>query len=192
MSVASAPPSATFTNASDTDFTLPENRQWIAEHIARRPHVDVAEVDSIDEVDAMVATALAAAPAPLPTRIEWLHALGDVMETERGKTLSLMAYDTGKTVREGDPEVSEAIDAARFAATVGASTLTTLEHDGLQHEPLGVVVVAAPWNFPYAIPTLSIASALVAGNRVIVKPSPHARAIGAHKAEDLALCDFQI
>ena len=41
-------------------------------------------------------------------------------------------------------------------------------------------IVAAPWNFPYAIPTLSIASALAAGNRVIVKPSPHARAIGAH------------
>ena len=91
-----------------------------------------------------------------------------------------MAHDSGKTAREADPEVSEAVDAANWAATAGAELLQQLVADGLELQPVGTVVVAAPWNFPYAIPALSLASALVAGNRVIVKPSPHARAVGAH------------
>ena len=41
--------------------------------------------------------------------------------------------------------------------------------------PLGVVVVAAPWNFPYAIPAGGVFAALMAGNAVILKPAPETR-----------------
>jgi acyl-CoA reductase-like NAD-dependent aldehyde dehydrogenase len=41
----------------------------------------------------------------------------------------------------------------------------------LQHEPLGVVAVIAPWNFPFAIPFTQVAYAIAAGNAVVLKPS---------------------
>jgi len=69
-------------------------------------------------------------------------------------------------VREGDPEVSEAIDFARFYATAEIPEHTS---------PDGVVVVASPWNFPYAIPAGGVLAALMAGNTVILKPPPETR-----------------
>lgn len=39
-------------------------------------------------------------------------------------------------------------------------------------DPLGVIAVISPWNFPFAIPASSVLSALVAGNTVVLKPSP--------------------
>ena len=77
-----------------------------------------------------------------------------------------MAAEAAKTVREGDPEVSEAIDFARYYATTDVPAATA---------PLGVVVVASPWNFPYAIPAGGVLAALMAGNTVILKPPPETR-----------------
>ncbi|MHB8467891.1 MAG: aldehyde dehydrogenase family protein, partial [Acidimicrobiales bacterium] len=65
---------------------------------------------------------------------------------------------------------SEAIDAARWAAT---STFA-LDELADRCEPLGVVLVAGPWNFPYAIPTNGVVGALAAGNAAIFKPAPEA------------------
>jgi RHH-type transcriptional regulator, proline utilization regulon repressor / proline dehydrogenase / delta 1-pyrroline-5-carboxylate dehydrogenase len=121
------------------------------------------------------------------------------MEVDRFRTLGLMAHTTAKTIREGDPEVSEAIDAVRYAVRVGIPALHTMVSQATV-SPVGTVVIAAPWNFPYAIPTLALASALAAGNRVILKPAPEATAVGAwlvdqcrragvpHDAVQLAIC----
>ena len=78
-----------------------------------------------------------------------------------------MAAEAAKTVREGDPEVSEAIDFARYYAHRRRSRPATA--------PYGVVVVASPWNFPYAIPAGGVLAALMAGNTVILKPPPETR-----------------
>ncbi len=59
-----------------------------------------------------------------------------------GPAIALMADEAGKTVREADPEVTEAVDTARYAATAALPT---------DAAPLGVVGVASPWNFPCAI-----------------------------------------
>ncbi len=48
-----------------------------------------------------------------------------------------------------------------------------------ESEPLGVVVVTPPWNFPYAIPAGGVLAALAAGNAVVLKPAPEARATAA-------------
>ena len=82
-----------------------------------------------------------------------------------------MAHEAAKTVREGDPEVSEAIDFANWAAA-STRTLDELEADGIDAEPLGVVLVAGPWNFPTAIPANGAVGALAAGNAVLLKPAP--------------------
>ena len=89
-----------------------------------------------------------------------------------------MAQETAKTIREGDPEVSEGIDMARWAAT-STRTLDELVAGGVACVPLGVVLVTGPWNFPYAIPANGVVGAIAAGNAVILKPAPEAVATAA-------------
>jgi RHH-type transcriptional regulator, proline utilization regulon repressor / proline dehydrogenase / delta 1-pyrroline-5-carboxylate dehydrogenase len=100
-----------------------------------------------------------------------LARVADVMAAQRGRTLAAMAYDAGKTVREGDPEVSEAIDFARHYGDC-ARRLGRSANDGPTFTPYGTVLVASPWNFPYAIPAGGVCAALAAGNAVILKPAP--------------------
>ena len=54
--------------------------------------------------------------------------------------------------------------------------------DGARLEPLGVVVVTPPWNFPLAIPAGGVLAALVAGNAVLLKPAPETVLVGWHLA----------
>ena len=87
------------------------------------------------------------------------------MQSERAQTIAIMSRDAGKTFSEADPEVSEAIDFARYYA------LSAIEKEK-GSSPVGVVLVVPPWNFPYAIPMGGVCAALAAGNTVILKPAP--------------------
>lgn len=98
-------------------------------------------------------------------RGEILARAATLMEKESARTIAVMARDAGKTVSEADPEVSEAIDFARFYALSSRN-----KTDG--STPLGVVLIVPPWNFPYAIPMGGVCAALASGNTVILKPAP--------------------
>ena len=103
------------------------------------------------------------------------HILGTVamvMARERGRTLATMAHDAGKTVHEGDAEISEAIDFARYYAAEGQRLESRERQLDARFEPHAVVLVTPPWNFPYAIPAGGVLSALAAGSAVILKPAP--------------------
>lgn len=103
-----------------------------------------------------------AATSPDERRAVLLGA-AESLVASRGRLLAVMAHDAGKTVREGDPEVSEAVDFARYYAQMVPGD------PGFR--PLGTVVVASPWNFPLSIPAGGVLGALAAGNAVILKPS---------------------
>ncbi|HUF62981.1 MAG TPA: bifunctional proline dehydrogenase/L-glutamate gamma-semialdehyde dehydrogenase [Verrucomicrobiales bacterium] len=103
------------------------------------------------------------------TRAEILQKAAACIAAARGQILATMVLDAGKAVSEGDPEVSEAIDFARYYA---CQILDPSSSDGLVSEPLGTVVVAPPWNFPFSIPCGGVVAALAAGNAVILKPAP--------------------
>ena len=103
-----------------------------------------------------------------------LHAVASVMAAERAATIATMAHDAGRTVREADAEVSEAIDFARYYGDAAAELDQIAVARGLRFTPCGVVVVASPWNFPYSIPAGGVLAALAAGNAVILKPAPEA------------------
>ena len=93
-----------------------------------------------------------------------------------------MIVDGAKAVTEADPEVSEAVDFARYyARALGAGDTV----DGCRLDPLGVVVVAPPWNFPLSIPAGGVLAALAAGNAVLLKPAPEAVLVGWHLAQSL-------
>ena len=80
-----------------------------------------------------------------------------------------MAHEAGKTVGEGDSEVSEAIDFARYYAERIAGPGGARAP---RFTPFGVVAVVPPWNFPMAIPAGGVLAALAAGNAVVLKPAP--------------------
>src|SRR5207249_2495503 len=106
-----------------------------------------------------------------------------VLARRRADLIGAMIIDGAKTVAEADPEVSEAIDFARYYSR---SLEEAAGHvGGCQMEALGVVVVAPPWNFPLSIPASGVLAALTAGNSVLLKPAPEAVLVGWHLAQAL-------
>ena len=116
---------------------------------------------------------------PAAERRRLLDAAAAVLARRRGDLVGAMIVDGAKTAPEADPEVSEAIDFARYyARALGAGDTV----DGYRLEPLGVVVVAPPWNFPLSIPAGGVLAALAAGNAVLLKPALEAVLVGWHLA----------
>jgi RHH-type transcriptional regulator, proline utilization regulon repressor / proline dehydrogenase / delta 1-pyrroline-5-carboxylate dehydrogenase len=175
-------PDAPFANEPDTDFTQRANRDWIARHLdADHPAPRPPLVTTTAGIDAIVERAGAGATRWRATstadRRAALCRFAEAMAADRGRTIAVMAHETAKTVREGDPEVSEAIDFATWAAAC-THQLDELAASGIAADPLGVVLVAGPWNFPLAIPTNGVVAALAGGNAVLLKPAPEAVAVG--------------
>lgn len=166
-----------FRNAADTDPAVPESRAWAAGLVAHdvQPPAGAVEVASVADVDAVVARAVAAAPAwsarPPAERAAVLRRAAAALEAARGDLVATMVHEAGKTVAEADPEVSEAVDFARYYAD-RAEELADGQVPGAQFRPRGVTVVTPPWNFPVAIPVGSTLAALAAGSPVLVKPAP--------------------
>ena len=191
-----------FTNEPDSDMTIAEVRASFEDAVAAPPEPAYQRLAAEEEIDALMsASAPPCGPSGLEQRRRWLLAAADVMSAERALTVGLMANEAAKTIHEGDPEVSEAIDFCRYYATEGSARLDAASAHGCEVAGRGTVVVLGPWNFPYAIPTGGVAAALVAGNSVILKPAPEVESVGAWIAEQfwragvprdvlqLAVCD---
>ncbi|HEY5259523.1 MAG TPA: bifunctional proline dehydrogenase/L-glutamate gamma-semialdehyde dehydrogenase, partial [Rhabdochlamydiaceae bacterium] len=93
------------------------------------------------------------------------------MRERRSELIGVMVADGGKTIVEGDPEVSEAID---FADYYLRSIQKMHQCKDIQWKAKGTILVAPPWNFPISIPAGGILAALACGNCVIFKPAPEA------------------
>ncbi|MFV0524744.1 MAG: proline dehydrogenase family protein [Acidimicrobiales bacterium] len=180
------PPTATpldraFGNEPDTDPALAANRAWAAAVVAGAAHTIPpvpAPVDRIEGpggLDAVVERAVAAGKAwgerSGAERRRLLYRVGDELAARRGDLVAVMVTETSKVIAEADPEVSEAVDFARW---YGDRVDGVADAPGARFEPFGVVVVAPPWNFPVAIPAGGVLAALAAGNAVILKPAPEA------------------
>ena len=174
-----------FANEPATDLTVTANRHWAAAILREpRPAPPVA-VTSEADVDTAMARAGAAAPdwgsLDAPKRAEILLQAGELMARCRADAVAVMASEAGKVFEEADAEVSEAVDYARWYGA-GAASLERLSGEldvDVESAPLGTVVVAPPWNFPYAIPAGGTLASLAAGNAVVLKPAPEAPATSA-------------
>ncbi len=101
-----------------------------------------------------------------------------ILESRKAELTELLTREEGKTLSESANEVQRAIDIFRFfgglSYTLGGQTIP---HDlpgtllYTMRQPLGVVALITPWNFPIAIPAWKLAPALVAGNTVVIKPA---------------------
>ncbi len=105
------------------------------------------------------------------------------LSRRRGDVIGAMLLDSAKSVGEADPEVSGAIDFAAYYARALDIEVLGAEVSDCEMTPLGVVVVAPPWNFPLAIPAGGVLAALMAGNAVILKPAPEAVLVAWHLAQ---------
>jgi aldehyde dehydrogenase (NAD+) len=144
--------------------------------VALIAHADAAAVKRA--VDAARHAWLGWAQTPAPQRGRILAAAARVLDRRRSEIARTISDEEGKTRTEALAEVGRAIDYFDFFAAegwrLGAEGSPSEDGDQiiqLMREPIGVVGLITPWNFPCAIPAWKLAPALVAGNTVVLKPA---------------------
>ena len=182
------PAAGGFTNQADRDPSDPAARR-MAREFAARVAGSALGAQTIadawtDSADAVVTAALSSdwGAVTAGERARVLERAGAALEGARDDLLEVMASECGKTLEQGDPEVSEAVDFARFYA---ASARSLGDLPGVTAVPRPVTLVTPPWNFPVAIPAGGVLAALASGSAVILKPAPAAKRCSAVLAEVL-------
>jgi acyl-CoA reductase-like NAD-dependent aldehyde dehydrogenase len=134
----------------------------------------------VEEVDAAVAAAKAAFPAwrawEPGDRAGVMHRLADAIEAEAGSLATMEARNAGKPIGDARGEIAMVVDCFRFYAgsperLLGKTIPVSGGVDMTFREPLGVVGLITPWNFPLVIASWKIAPALAAGNAIVLKPA---------------------
>lgn len=149
-----------------------------------RPSESVAEVLQADQAVAGEAVEAAHAAFPgwramtAPARGDILRKAADLLDARAADVGRDLTREEGKTLAEGIGETRRAVQILRYYAG------QCLEPDGetypshsaatflyARREPVGVISVITPWNFPIAIPAWKMAPALAYGNSVVWKPA---------------------
>ena len=164
--------------------------KWVAGHEANR-NINPSNLDDLigeyaraDAAQAREAIAAAAAAAPgwargnIQERADLLDRIGSTILERRTELGTLLSREEGKTLPEGIGEASRAGyifkffagEVVRLSGEKIPSTRPGVDVE-ITREPLGVVGIITPWNFPLAIPAWKIAPALAHGNCVVFKPA---------------------
>jgi acyl-CoA reductase-like NAD-dependent aldehyde dehydrogenase len=133
-----------------------------------------------EEVDAAVERARRAFPswrAVAPgDRSALLHRLADALGDHAGALATLEARNAGKPIRDARGEMEMVVQTFRYYAAaperlLGQTIPVAGGVDMTFREPLGVVGLIVPWNFPLVIASWKVAPALAAGNTIVLKPA---------------------
>ncbi len=120
------------------------------------------------------------ASTPAPDRGDVLHRAAALVERDAGRLTDLMVEEVGKPVREARGEVARTAAVLRYFAADGRRSggdllpSDTGDVTLTMRQPVGVVGLITPWNFPLAIPAWKLGPALVSGNAVVLKPAEEA------------------
>jgi len=134
----------------------------------------------VEDADAAVARAKAAYPAwravAPADRSRLLHRLADALAAKQEELAVLEARNAGKPIGDARGEMGMVAETFRFYAAAPERALgDTIPVSGgvamTFREPLGVVGLITPWNFPLTIASWKLAPALAAGNTVVLKPA---------------------
>ena len=144
----------------------------------------IGEYDRVSaaQVDDAIAAARQAFPAWARTTVQQrsdiLDKAGSEILARREELGNLLAREEGKTLAEGMGEVGRAGQIFKFFAgevlRIQGERLGSIRPGvdiEITREPLGVIGMITPWNFPIAIPAWKIAPALAYGNCVVMKPA---------------------
>jgi acyl-CoA reductase-like NAD-dependent aldehyde dehydrogenase len=134
----------------------------------------------VEDVDAAVARAKAAFPAwravAPAERSTLLRRLADTLEERSDMLATLEARNAGKPIADARGEIGMVVETFRYYAgaperLLGQTIPVAGGVDMTFREPLGVVGLIVPWNFPLVIASWKVAPALAAGNTVVLKPA---------------------
>lgn len=127
---------------------------------------------------------------PISQRAKILLGAADYLQANADKFAEELTREEGKALNLSRAEIVRAAQTIRFYAVEGQSfTGEIFPNDDpdmvvySHREPLGVVTIISPWNFPISIPSRKIAPALITGNTVIFKPSSDTPLIGYRLVE---------
>ncbi len=178
---AAAKSGETFQNSNPAD-----TREVVAEYAAGGAEDAAAAIEA-----AQAAFAGWAGMTPV-ARGRILSKTGEILSSRKQELTELLTREEGKTLFESGLEVGRAIDIFRFfggnSYTIGGQTFPHDMPNILMYttrQPLGVVGLITPWNFPIAIPAWKLAPALVSGNTVVLKPASQAPALSFEIARAL-------
>lgn len=179
------------------------NGQWLGEAGTERMNparpgqlAALSPSGTPEDVDAAISAAAAAQPGwaalPAPSRGAILLAAGNLLIERQASIAEDLVREEGKTLVEAKGEVKRASDVLRFFGSLGWAATGEVLPSGLadttittRREPLGVVGLITPWNFPIAIPAWKTAPALISGNTVVIKPAELTPLSATHLARAL-------
>ena len=164
------------------NFSVREQRDRFAQAVARATVPAVKNDSSVDQAKATVKRLESFFPTwrdtPFTTRAGVLVRAAQIMRQRRDELSGVIIKESGKTWREADADVCEAIDFCEYYARAAASLFEPHrlgrfvgELNQVWYQPRGVAVVISPWNFPLAICCGMTVAALVCGNTAVVKPA---------------------
>jgi RHH-type transcriptional regulator, proline utilization regulon repressor / proline dehydrogenase / delta 1-pyrroline-5-carboxylate dehydrogenase len=147
----------------------------------------------IEQAEAAVQAAVRAFPEwrelTASDRAGYLRKTAALMKQRRDEFSVWEVYEAGKSWREADADVVEAIDFLEYYAAEaerldrGDSFHVPGELNDYHYQPRGVGVIIPPWNFPLAILTGMLSAAIVTGNTTVLKPASPTPIIGAKLME---------
>jgi acyl-CoA reductase-like NAD-dependent aldehyde dehydrogenase len=136
---------------------------------------------SREHLDRAIAAATAAQKSwrrtPLAERAELLKRAADRLEAHAKEAGRLFTLEQGRPLEAAEREVRSGAAWLRTVADLEIPVEVTEDSDvrrvEVHHEPLGVVCGIVPWNFPILLAMWKVAPALLAGNTLVLKPSPY-------------------
>ncbi len=171
-----------FFTESYRDFSIAKERENFSAAIAASKVPEVTLLSKKEDAEVVISRANDAFPAwrdedPL-VRSQVLVKAANLMRKRRDELCGVVMQEAGKTWREADGEVCEAVDFCEYYARMAPSLFEYErlgafigELDQQFYQPRGVCAVISPWNFPCAICCGMTVAALVTGNAVLVKPA---------------------
>jgi acyl-CoA reductase-like NAD-dependent aldehyde dehydrogenase len=155
---------------------------------AERRYADPAHIDQ-----SLIAAANAQAQwkrRPLSERADFCSAMVDAMLAMKDEIVPELAWQMGRPIRFGAGELRGFEERARHMIAIAPEALAAVEpapvagfRRYIQREPVGTVLVVAPWNYPYLTAVNTIIPALMAGNSVVLKHSSQTLLVGERFAE---------
>ena len=162
---------------SDSDARLDVFAPATTERIGSIPACDEADVASGIERAREAGTGWA--DRPVSERAAVLDRAADLLLDRRSALLDLLQLETGKSRRTAVEELFEVPLACEYAARDGPNAIVEdrrsaaipgLSTATVTYEPVGVVGVISPWNYPLTLSVADAVPALLAGNAVVLKP----------------------
>ncbi len=154
---------------------------------AERPALDEAAVERV--VSAARSAQAGWAATPVAERVALCLKALDALKAMNDDVVPELAWQMGRPVRYGG-ELGGTIERTEYCASIAAEALADIERTDkpgfkryLRRVPLGIVMVIAPWNYPFMTAINTIMPALMAGNAVVLKHAAQTLLVGERLAQ---------